>query len=56
MGSLNVYKTIYNDGGYELLWTISDNQGPSWLRTYLEIKSSVPFKVKSCLKQVLILF
>ena len=46
MGSLNVYKTRYNVGGYELIWTESGDKGRYWLRKYMEIKSIVPFKVQ----------
>ena len=49
MGSLNLYKTTFANGAYELLWNVSDNQGNSWKRTYLEIKSTAPFKVTSSL-------
>ena len=45
MGTLNVYTSRYSDGGNQLLWTTTGNQGQSWIRNYLEIKSSVPFKV-----------
>jgi hypothetical protein len=46
MGDLNLYKTGYKDGAYEPVWNISGNQGQSWKRNYLEIKSTVAFKVR----------
>ena len=45
MGTLNLYTTRFMDGGYELVWSISGDQGRSWLRKYIEIKSTGPFKV-----------
>ena len=45
MGTLNLYKTRYIDGGYELIWSESGDKGRTWLRNYIEIKSTVPFKV-----------
>lgn len=46
MGTLNLYKTRYNDGGYELIWSQTGDQGRNWLRKYIEIKSTGPFKVR----------
>ena len=45
MGSLNVYKTSFIDGGNQLVWTESGDKGRYWLRAYMEIKSTTPFKV-----------
>ena len=45
MGSLKLYKTIYANGQYELLWNITGNQGNNWNRNFIEIKSTSPFKV-----------
>jgi hypothetical protein len=45
MGSLSVYKTSFSDGGNQIVWTQSGDKGRFWLRTYMEIKSTTPFKV-----------
>lgn len=45
MGTLNLYKASFRDGGYELIWTESADQGRFWLRKHVEIKSKTPFKV-----------
>ena len=49
MGSLNLYKTRFSDGGYEMIWSDSGNKGQTWLRNYIEINSDVPFKVNNYL-------
>ena len=45
MGTLNLYKTSYSNGGYELLWSQSGNLGQTWIRNYMEIFSETAFKV-----------
>ena len=47
MGVLNLYKTRYSDGGYELIWSKSGDMGRYWFRSFIEVKSNVPFKVKN---------
>lgn len=45
MGIINLYKTKYSDGGYELIWSETGDKGRFWLRKEVEIKSTAPFKV-----------
>lgn len=46
MGTLNLYKTVYNSEGYELIWSRSGNLGQTWIRNYIEIRSESAFKVQ----------
>ena len=45
MGSLNLYKTTFRNGGFELIWSRFGNLGQTWIRNYIEINSAEPFKV-----------
>ena len=52
MGDLKLLKTSNANGAYDTVWSISGNQGQSWRRNFIEIKSTVPFKVNYLFKSM----